>query len=258
MHRDRESEDALVAPVEPDETTVIATAEELIGQARESVDVCFAENSLRRRGVDGLLRALVDARGDAVRVRVLSARSAPGRDRFPEHLDHLAARACFDVRITRVPLADALFVDGRSALLIADTPIGPQASVTRGPGVVGALHTLFTAVWNGAAPAPGRIDWGEGARSEFVRRILDCLHAGMADELGARELSVSMRTYRRYVAEIMVALGANSRFQAGLRAAELGLLTRAGEAGVMPDGLRATGTAGDPPAGLAGSNGSFL
>ncbi len=41
--------------------------------------------------------------------------------------------------------------------------------------------------------------------------------------MAARELSVSVRTYRRYVAEMMSLLGADSRFQAGVRAAELGL-----------------------------------
>jgi DNA-binding NarL/FixJ family response regulator len=35
---------------------------------------------------------------------------------------------------------------------------------------------------------------------------------------------VSLRTYRRHVAEIMRELDANSRFQAGARAVELGLL----------------------------------
>jgi DNA-binding NarL/FixJ family response regulator len=35
---------------------------------------------------------------------------------------------------------------------------------------------------------------------------------------------LSLRTYRRRVAELMTALGATSRFQAGARAHELGLI----------------------------------
>lgn len=258
MRRDRESEESLVIPVEPDETTLTATAEELIGQAGRSVDVSFAEHTTRFRGIGELLRPLVAARGDAVRVRLLFARSAPGWDRLRERVDHPAASGGFDVRIARVPLADSLVVDGRSALLIADSAIGPQSSVTRGAEVVGALSALFTAVWNGAAPVPGRIDRGERARSEFAERILGCLHAGMADELAARELSVSMRTYRRYVAEIMTALGANSRFQAGLRAAELGLLPVLGARGGVPDASREAGTAEGRADAADGSNGTFL
>ncbi|NEE20393.1 response regulator transcription factor, partial [Streptomyces sp. SID7499] len=53
------------------------------------------------------------------------------------------------------------------------------------------------------------------------------------DEVAARELTVSVRTYRRYVAEIMTLLDATSRFQAGVRAAELGLLGSAGPGGAQ-------------------------
>jgi DNA-binding NarL/FixJ family response regulator len=49
------------------------------------------------------------------------------------------------------------------------------------------------------------------------------LGAGLKDETAARELGLSLRTYRRRVADLMAALGADSRFQAGLRARELGL-----------------------------------
>ncbi len=38
-----------------------------------------------------------------------------------------------------------------------------------------------------------------------------------------RRLGTSLRTYRRRVAELMTALEAGSRFQAGVRAGELGL-----------------------------------
>lgn len=260
MHRDRESEDSHVTPVELDEARLIATAEELLGQARQSVDVCFAElvTCSWVRAVDELLQALVAARGDAIRVRVLLARSVPRWGRFGDHLYRPGASEGFGVRMARVPLADALVVDGRSALLIADSPIGPQASVTCGSGVSGALSALFTAVWDGAAPVPGLIDWGDRVRSELVSRILGCLHAGMSDELGARELSVSMRTYQRHVAEITTALGTNSRFQAGFRAAELGLLPVAGAEGAVPHAYGAAEPVDGRMAGPAGSNGSFL
>ena len=43
------------------------------------------------------------------------------------------------------------------------------------------------------------------------------------DEAAARRLGTSLRTYRRRVAEPMAVLEAGSRFQAGVRAGELGL-----------------------------------
>ena len=42
-------------------------------------------------------------------------------------------------------------------------------------------------------------------------------------QAAARRLGTSLRTYRRRVAELMAALEAGSRFQAGVRAGELGL-----------------------------------
>lgn len=58
----------------------------------------------------------------------------------------------------------------------------------------------------------------------FVPGVLDALNHGWTDETAARTLGVPLRTYRRRVAELMTALGASSRFQAGARARELGLV----------------------------------
>ncbi|MEU4487633.1 helix-turn-helix domain-containing protein [Streptomyces purpurascens] len=54
-------------------------------------------------------------------------------------------------------------------------------------------------------------------------RVLRALASGATDETAARELGMSLRTYRRRVAELLLALNAGSRFQAGLRAGEMGL-----------------------------------
>jgi DNA-binding CsgD family transcriptional regulator len=55
------------------------------------------------------------------------------------------------------------------------------------------------------------------------RVILEALGSGLTDESAAKRLGLSLRTYRRRVAELMAKLEADSRFQAGLRAGELGL-----------------------------------
>jgi DNA-binding NarL/FixJ family response regulator len=56
-----------------------------------------------------------------------------------------------------------------------------------------------------------------------AREILRALGAGLTDEVASRRMGVSLRTYRRRVADLMRALDSDSRFQAGLRAGELGL-----------------------------------
>lgn len=54
-------------------------------------------------------------------------------------------------------------------------------------------------------------------------QVLAKMCTGMKDETAAREMNMSVRTYRRYVARIMQDLDVTSRFEAGLRVAELGL-----------------------------------
>jgi DNA-binding NarL/FixJ family response regulator len=53
--------------------------------------------------------------------------------------------------------------------------------------------------------------------------VLRALADGLADEAGARRLGVSSRTYRRRVAEVLSAMDAGSRFQAGVCAGRLSL-----------------------------------
>ncbi|MGW5781739.1 DNA-binding response regulator [Streptomyces sp. NPDC003863] len=56
---------------------------------------------------------------------------------------------------------------------------------------------------------------------EADRAVLRALAAGHTDEAASRRLGVSLWTYRRRVAALTEALGARSRFQAGLRAREI-------------------------------------
>ncbi|MCD9899941.1 LuxR C-terminal-related transcriptional regulator [Streptomyces sp. MT29] len=60
--------------------------------------------------------------------------------------------------------------------------------------------------------------------SDLHRTVLRLLSEGARDETIARRLGVSLRTCRKYVAEIFEAIGAESRFQAGYLAAQRGLL----------------------------------
>lgn len=67
---------------------------------------------------------------------------------------------------------------------------------------------------------------GEGAAtprpSGIERRVLVSMCTVGKDEAGARKLGVSVRTYRRHVADLMQMLGAASRAQAALLARERG------------------------------------
>ncbi|SDT71334.1 hypothetical protein SAMN05216371_4100 [Streptomyces sp. TLI_053] len=139
----------------------------------------------------------------------------------PESLRRLRriAASGIEIRISDGPIArEAIVIDRRTAILAGAPVRGVRAyTVVQAPDVVDGVRSLFRATWETAtdladcaAPPPPLDD-----RS---RRILRALAAGHTDETGARLLGVSLRTYRRGVADLMTTLGAASRFQAGLLA----------------------------------------
>ncbi|MCP9212440.1 DNA-binding response regulator [Streptomyces cucumeris] len=128
------------------------------------------------------------------------------------------------VRTAAVALPTAVIADGRTALVCTETEEGRRTSVVQDPLVVGSLYGMFGTIWAGAVPAARPLDFGNRARTEMVRRVLARLRDGVTDEAAARDLAISVRTYRRYVTGILELLEASSRFQAGVRAGELGIL----------------------------------
>ena len=135
------------------------------------------------------------------------------------------ADAGADVRITAVPLArEAIVIDRRIAILAGGTDRGARTySVISSPEAVESVRSLVHATWEAATDVRAYLGRARPpALGEEARRVLDTLGAGYTDEAAARHLSMSLRTYRRRVAEVMAALGAESRFQAGVRARSLG------------------------------------
>ncbi|TGB19400.1 LuxR family transcriptional regulator [Streptomyces palmae] len=220
-HRDRQSRNSWVAAVETEDREILRAARELLAQASETVDVVLAAEAAHARVIHSVLSEWLTEEGITVRTRMLCAQSTLDWQ-FVQR--HTGDGQPLEVRVARIPLLAALIADGRSALVCADSAVGRRASAIRDPGVIETLQTLFDGIWRNALQVTERIDFGDRARTDMVRPILEWLRLGVTDEVAARELSVSVRTYRRYVAEIMALLGANSRFQAGVRAAELGLL----------------------------------
>jgi DNA-binding CsgD family transcriptional regulator len=115
--------------------------------------------------------------------------------------------------------AEVTVIDAAGALLPRDRRTGEVAMVTL-TGVVDAVVALFDGLWAGATPLRGADELGRRDQE-----LLALLSAGCTDESAAARLGVSVRTVRRMMSAIMAQLGARSRFQAGLRAADRGLLT---------------------------------
>ncbi|MEU5883471.1 helix-turn-helix transcriptional regulator [Spirillospora sp. NPDC047279] len=171
-----------------------------------------------------VMPALPDLIRAGVAVRMLCAREAL---RVPWGIRLLgkAQAAGVQVRVAETALQELMLVDERAAAVRT----GPHALVIRSPAMLRALRGLFSGAWESAVPVADRPrpPEDEDGWDGLQQRILTLLGAGYKDDAAARQLGLSVRTYRRHVAEIMRDVGAASRFQAGARAAELGLLPRA-------------------------------
>ncbi|MGW7295224.1 helix-turn-helix transcriptional regulator [Streptomyces xiamenensis] len=149
-------------------------------------------------------------------------------------LDHQPTAAMLSKLVShgaRMRIADTvtehvLVFDGHSALM----PLDPWDSIrgallTRGTTLVANLVGLFEKTWEGAEDIGVRLErpGEEGAPlSDGELRVLQLMCTVGKDEAGARGLGVSVRTYRRYIADVMRRLGATSRAQAALLARERG------------------------------------
>jgi len=114
--------------------------------------------------------------------------------------------------------------------VIALIPIDPGntkqgAACTDEVAVVASLITIFEQAWATAVPLGADVAavGGEGLTA-IERELLRFLASGLTDEAAGRKLGTSARTVRRQVAALMERLGATSRFEAGLKAAQRGWL----------------------------------
>ncbi|MEU8223505.1 helix-turn-helix transcriptional regulator [Kribbella sp. NPDC048915] len=155
---------------------------------------------------------------------------------FPDHARtmpavgrHLGALSAAGVAVRTVPHVpmNALVIDGSVAVLPADTSNGSVAVLRLTSVVITALE-LFERIWPDAVPLADRDLPDEADLSLREQEMLRLLALGATDEVAAAHLDISVRTVRRMVAQIMNRLGARSRFQAGVKAADRGwLLERA-------------------------------
>lgn len=121
------------------------------------------------------------------------------------------------VRVLPRPLPTAVLVDGVVAIIHVDRPVAREhLLVVRDPRLVGAVEMLYRAVWDeGIDLAEIRAVDEPWSEDSTPYKVLTLLSDGYTDAAAARKLGLSLRTYRRHVADIMRALGAKSRFQAG-------------------------------------------
>ncbi|MEW2390436.1 helix-turn-helix transcriptional regulator [Streptomyces venezuelae] len=110
----------------------------------------------------------------------------------------------------------ALLLTAEGALLTTRSSGDPAWAHTDTPGVVTALRTMASRLWERAEPVTPQ----DLHPTETERQILAMLMQGLTDRAISRHLETSDRTVRRTVAQLMERLNAQSRFEAGVRAVE--------------------------------------
>lgn len=156
------------------------------------------------------------ARGGEIRM-LISSSLLKDSEAFAR-LTQLAASGA-QIRLSPCELPTVAVFDGRVGLLGSER--GAPPTVINDPEAARAMSLLHDAVWARAADlSSAHADWID----EGIVQVLRAVSQGFTDEKAARVLGLSVRTYRRHVAALLARLNATSRFQAGVRAAQLGLI----------------------------------
>ncbi|MFF0552721.1 helix-turn-helix transcriptional regulator [Streptomyces sp. NPDC004311] len=160
-------------------------------------------------------------------VRICSVVCKEALDHPPTvaYLRELTAQGA-SIRVAESFSERILVYDRKTALVPvdpADTSRG--ALVTQQAGLVSNILALFDKIWAQAVDLSVLTGDGSGSAevlSEIELRVLEELCRVGKDETGARNLDISVRTYRRHVADVLRILGATSRPHAALLARERG------------------------------------
>ncbi|GAA3042521.1 helix-turn-helix transcriptional regulator [Kitasatospora albolonga] len=161
-----------------------------------------------------------------------AAFSGPTRDYV-----HEVTRKGAEVRIFGEDFTRMIIFD-RETAFVGDREHPERALLIREPTLVGLLADDFERVWRWSNPflTPHRPHRpADSGLSSAKRTVLRLMADGLKDEVIARSLGMSVRTCRKHIAEIMQELDATSRFQAGYRALQRGLIED-GPLNVSPDG----------------------
>jgi DNA-binding NarL/FixJ family response regulator len=159
----------------------------------------------------------------------------------PRSAHGVTFRAIYDVAVLAEPAEMAaarragstcrMLRDLPLKLVVADRRTGlmqtGQELVEIGPSsLLDALLRLFELLWQQATSlSPSSPD---GPLSIEDQQLLALASAGLTDQAIARRLGVAQRTVERRMQRILKALDATTRFQAGLRAGQRGLLNQQG------------------------------
>jgi DNA-binding CsgD family transcriptional regulator len=129
-----------------------------------------------------------------------------------------------DARVLADLPVKLLIADDHTALLVPEPARSGVAGslVVHASGLLNAFCGLFETLWTLGVPVTA--DEPTVRLSERDRTIITLMAAGLTDEAIARRLQLSRRTVVRRITALLDRLGATTRFQAGVQAANRGWL----------------------------------
>ncbi|WP_412740291.1 TrmB family transcriptional regulator [Krasilnikovia sp. MM14-A1259] len=133
--------------------------------------------------------------------------------------------ACGEVaRVLAATPTKLILADDRVGLIpLQAAPSSIESIVVVHPSaLLEALGALFESLWDRALPLGSGPEVTVTGPTPDERRLLTLLTTGLPDEAIARQLGLSYRTFQRRLRRLLVRLDAETRFQAGVRAAHLG------------------------------------
>ncbi|MFF1696310.1 DNA-binding response regulator [Streptomyces sp. NPDC058257] len=174
-----------------------------------------------------MVRRLRPRAAEGVAVRKLYTPAVLADEEQRLHLFDVAD-AGGQVRVRAASLPHETIIIDRRVMILAgrNGARGREFTITTAPALVGGVHALMCATWDAGTPLADYLrSENEGLDADSFT-VLQALAAGLTDAAGARRVGMSVRTYRRRVADLMTVLEADSRFQAGVNASRLGLTGR--------------------------------
>ncbi|WP_227870198.1 MULTISPECIES: LuxR C-terminal-related transcriptional regulator [Streptomyces] len=201
-----------------------AVIDDLARTSTQSIDV-FIPGNLTEAGIRAAERLDLETLARGVLLRTMlqhSARKKPGAAQYAATITAAGAQ----VRsITSLP-SRLLIYDRNCAVLPLDPEVTARGvALVRDTAVLSFVQRLFDHYWARAlvfseaepdsGPAPTGVD----------REVLLLMASGKKNETIAHQLGMSVRSVSRIVSALLERLDADSRFQAGVRAAQNGWLS---------------------------------
>jgi hypothetical protein len=211
--------------LERDDESVCDRAEELTVHARREVLTMQPDWTLTPQAILITRRVGLTCLRRGVTVKALMHKRALEDEATATLLTELIRHGA-QIRLLDGGFERVLIADRETALVRAERDTSPSTMLVEQGALVDTLLSFFDRCWSQALDAsalllPGR---GPAPLDGMQLKVLQTMARADKDEVGARELGISVRTYRGRVAEVLKHLHAANRFQAALRAKEKGLI----------------------------------